>query len=92
MWAVREGQSRQADFAPWALGTLVRCLNHLSYLCGPKSLPNSFYRSILSVLIWVQTVCKCYQKTTNVAASRKIVKVKLALKAPRKNASENVVC
>ena len=30
---------------------------------------------ILSVLIWVQTVCKDYQPTTNVAASKEIVKL-----------------
>ena len=27
---------------------------------------------VLSVLIWVQTVCKCYQQTTNVDKSREI--------------------
>ena len=26
----------------------------------------------MSVLIWVQTVCKCYQKTTKVAARPKV--------------------
>ena len=32
---------------------------------------------MLSVLIWVQTVCKGYQQMTKVAASKKRVNVKL---------------
>ena len=37
--------SRQAEFAPPAIETLVRLSNHLSYLCGPNSLPHRLYCS-----------------------------------------------
>ena len=35
--------------------------------------PDHDRRSVLSVLIWVQTFCKGYQQMTKVAASKKIV-------------------
>ena len=51
--------SRQVEFAPRTLRTLLRRSNHLSYLGGPKSLPHSLdlYYLILLVFVLIQTVC-----------------------------------
>ena len=53
-----------ADFKNNLSGTLSECLTAWIQI----------RTDILSVLIWIQTVCKCYQQTTKVTARKKRVK------------------
>ena len=58
-----------------------------------KKLFQEHYQSVKQfesrlVLIWVQTVCKSYQKMTKEASKERVK----PLKRQEKNASENVVC